>query len=190
MLLGVKFKHTCPFAWQTCMSCVSPSGWLSRVQESLVHNTPGPHGKKLNFHIGCESAEPRARVRLYLVRKLEPWRINRAELFLMEGGVRRNGKQHSDEEGWNMRREAMPDEKREDVRERTSVEKLNNKSVCGEKSSCFPQSLRKWKHSKEGSWSKDDEECGTLAAIWLWVCGMLCMCMTEAEWFPSPGPLE
>lgn len=148
------------------MSRAVPSTWVPSKQHSWA--TWEEAG--LPYWVWKRRAQG-ARVRLYLVRKLELWRINRAEMFLVEGRKKGGGeKQSSDEEGQKMRREKRMPGRREDVGEK--MERMNNRVGCN---NCSHQSLSKWEDSRDGSWSKwgDDEECGTLVAIWLWVCGML-----------------
>lgn len=56
-LIVVKFKTHSAVCWISIKAmCVSIRTALP-ARESPVNNTPGPHGKKQDFHIGCESAE-------------------------------------------------------------------------------------------------------------------------------------
>lgn len=108
-----------------------------------------------------------AQAGLYLVRKSVLWRINRAEMFLLEGG-----EEGEEESSTVMRRDGRWGERRY-WRKKTSVQRMSNRA--GGCNNCSYQSLRRWEDSRDGSRSKwgDDDKCGTPAAIWVWVCGML-----------------
>lgn len=153
------------------------------ARESPVNNTPGPHGREAGLpywvwkYWAC-----RARVRLYLVRKLEVWRINRAEMFLV--------KERKEDGGDN---QTMSQEKEREKRK----DYWKGWVVSGCTATAH---INHWPNER------DSREMMSVLAIWLGVWGMQYSIyerniwrvkmtrggsyVTEAGWFPSPGPLE
>lgn len=136
------------------MSRAVPSTWVPSKQ----HSRATWEEAGLPYWVWKRWAQ-RTRVRLYLVRKLELWRINRAEMCLVEGwrtgggegraGTRRDG-------GWGAKRRCQTEKK-------SYMERMNN--GVGVKQ----QSWSKWEDGRDGRWSKwgDDEERGTPVALTL-----------------------
>lgn len=122
----------------------------------------------------------RSRVRLYLVRKSELWRVNRAETFLVEGKEERGGR--GGRRGRKTRRE------KEDV---GGGRRMSNR-VGARQSAHINQGVNEKTAGRmmRRRWG-DDEECGAPVAIWLRVCGMLRNirggCVTEGRLISFPS---